>query len=59
MIWSGVAALVLRGPAGYGNARLMPHRVLPGLTVSGLSVVLAPLCAGLAMLVFGRWRRPP
>jgi hypothetical protein len=57
MIWSGLGSLVMGGIAGYWSSLLMPHRVLPRLTVSGPSVVLAPLCAGLAMHVFGRWRR--
>jgi hypothetical protein len=39
--------------AGYWSSLLVPHRVLPRLTVDGPSVVLAPLCAGLAMHVFG------
>jgi len=57
MIASGLGFLAIGGLSGYWSSLLMPHRVLPKLTVSGPSVALAPLCAGLAMHLFGRWRR--
>ena len=50
---SGLSFLVAGAIAGYWSSLLVPHRVLPRLTVDGPSVVLAPLCAGPAMHVFG------
>jgi hypothetical protein len=49
MVASGLGFLVAGGLAGYWSALFVAHRVLPKLAVSGPSVVLAPLCAGLAM----------
>jgi hypothetical protein len=57
MVASGLGFLATGGLVGYWSSLLLPHRVLPKLTVSGASMVLAPLCAGLAMQLFGRWRR--
>jgi hypothetical protein len=57
MVASGLGFVVAGGLAGYWSALFVPHRVLPKLAVSGPSVVLAPLCAGLAMHFFGQWRR--
>ena len=54
---AGIGFLAAGGVAGYWSSLLAPHRVLPKVTVNGLSVVLAPLCAGLAMHLLGRWRR--
>lgn len=53
MLASGLRSLMAGAIAGYWSSLLVPHRVLPRLTVDGPSVVLAPLCAGLAMHVFG------
>lgn len=54
MIASGLVFLAAGGLAGYYSSRLLPHRILPHPRVSGLSVLLAPPCAGLAMHFLGR-----
>jgi hypothetical protein len=57
MLASGFGFLAAGCAAGYWSALLAPHRVLPKATVNGMSMALAPLCAGPAMHYLGRWRR--
>jgi hypothetical protein len=38
------------------SVEAIPHRLLPPPIFPGLSMVLSPLGAGLAMYAFGRWR---
>jgi hypothetical protein len=49
--------ILLGGAFGLGFALLVPHRLIPTAHLHGLSLVLAPLGAGLVMQVFGVWRR--
>jgi hypothetical protein len=36
---------------------ICPERLLPFMSIPGISLVIAPLLAGAVMYAFGRWRR--
>jgi hypothetical protein len=38
-------------------SNMFPRRILPKPAVTGISLFLAPICAGLVMKAFGDWRR--
>ena len=53
---SGVVYLYLGAAIGLEAADLLPHRFFPVKSpFPGVSLVLAPLCAGLLMQFFGSW----
>lgn len=56
----GLAAfgfVLLGSAAGALSAFLMPDRLTPLMPVPGLSLVIAPAITGIAMHLYGRWRR--
>jgi hypothetical protein len=55
---SGVVYLYLGAAVGLETADVFPHRFIPVTSpFSGVSLLLAPLCAGLLMQFFGSWLR--
>lgn len=38
-------------------SNMIPHRILPKLSLPGISLFVSPLIAGLLMKLFGDWRR--
>ncbi|MGC9971067.1 MAG: hypothetical protein ABSE56_10785 [Bryobacteraceae bacterium] len=57
-VLAGIGILVLGAAAGFLTAWLLPHRLLPMTSsLRGISLLVAPLCTGWIMHLFGRWRR--
>jgi len=55
---SGAVYLYIGAIIGVETADLLPHRLLPVKSpISGMSLLLAPLAAGLLAHLFGAWRR--
>jgi hypothetical protein len=55
---AGLWFVILGWLAGIAGAFLLPHRLLPKMSpLPGISLILAPASAGLAMHLFGQWRR--
>jgi hypothetical protein len=54
----GAGCLIMGAAMGLNTLWLFAERVTPRThTIPGVSLVLAPLAAGLAMHFFGKWRR--
>jgi hypothetical protein len=54
---ASIGYLLLGGVLGAGSAWLLPYRIVQPGPFPGLSLVLAPLVSGLAMHLFGKYRR--
>lgn len=52
-----IGLLLLGVLVGIAGTLVVPRRILPPPAVPGLSLVLSPLAAGVAMHGLGRWRR--
>lgn len=49
--------VLLGSLAGAMSALVRPERLTPDMPIPGLSLIVAPLAAGLVMHFYGRWRR--
>ncbi len=45
------------GLVGFFGSNMFPQRIFRGHEVPGISLLLAPLCTGMVMKLFGDWRR--
>lgn len=45
------------GLVGFVGSNMFPQRIFRGDEVPGISLLLAPVCTGMVMKVFGDWRR--
>jgi tellurite resistance protein TehA-like permease len=55
LVAAGIA--IMGTVCGLICCRVLPHRLIKPAPWPGLSLVLAPLGAGMVMQVFGSWRR--
>lgn len=56
--WLSALGMVILGALlGFASSWVLPRRITPAFGFTGISIFLGPLFAGLAMYLYGSWRK--